>query len=110
MVNVNDIFTAAKVILAFFGALAIVSGGMNNIAKFSSPFKKLRTDIDANKAMIDVQSEEIHDVEISLVKIEDANKMICRSLFVLLNHEITGNSVDKLKEQRDSMEQFLIDK
>lgn len=38
----------------------------------------------------------------------DAEKIIMQSMVVLLNHEITGNGIDKLKEQREIVENFLI--
>ena len=33
---------------------------------------------------------------------------ICKSLIVIMNHEITGNSVDKLKAQQEELQTFLI--
>lgn len=41
---------------------------------------------------------------------DEADKMIIRSLYVLINHSITGNGVDKLKETRDALNEYLIDK
>ena len=36
--------------------------------------------------------------------------MILQGLLVLINHDITGNGVDKLKETRDELNEYLINK
>lgn len=36
--------------------------------------------------------------------------MIYECLLVMLNHQITGNGVDKMKEVRDKMNEFIIKK
>lgn len=33
---------------------------------------------------------------------------MCRGMLALLNHEITGNSIDKLKDAQADMTDFLI--
>ena len=41
---------------------------------------------------------------------EETNRMILQCMLDLINHEITGNGIDKLKERRDSLQEFLINK
>ena len=36
-------------------------------------------------------------------------RMICKSLLVIMNHEITGNGIEKLKDQQEELQRFLID-
>ena len=40
---------------------------------------------------------------------EDANQMILKCLLVIINHEITGNGIEKMKETRDKLQDFLVD-
>lgn len=42
--------------------------------------------------------------------IEETNRVLCECMLALLNHEITGNSIEKMKESRDKMEKYLIRK
>ena len=42
--------------------------------------------------------------------LEEGNKAICRGVLALLNHEITGNSVDKLKDAQSNMTEYLINR
>lgn len=45
-----------------------------------------------------------------LKEIEDSNKMVLQCLLVIINHDITGNGIDKMKEARDELQNFLITK
>ena len=45
-----------------------------------------------------------------LREIEDSNKMVLQSLLVIINHDITGNGVEKMKETREELQDFLINK
>lgn len=45
-----------------------------------------------------------------LTSLEDGNKALCRGVLALLNHEITGNSVDKLKDAQTGLSDYLIDR
>lgn len=42
--------------------------------------------------------------------IEESNKILCKSMLVLINHEITGNGIDKMKQARDELQDFLIER
>ena len=41
--------------------------------------------------------------------LEDGNKAICKGVLALLNHEINGNSADKLEAARMSINDYLIE-
>lgn len=41
---------------------------------------------------------------------EEAEKLLVKCMFVIIDHEITGNSVDKMKEIRAEMQEYLIEK
>ena len=42
--------------------------------------------------------------------LEDGNRVMMRGQIAMLNHIITGNSIDKLKEAKDEMTKYLIAK
>ena len=42
--------------------------------------------------------------------LDEGQRAMCRGMLALLNHEITGNSVDKLKTAQTSLTEFLIDR
>jgi hypothetical protein len=45
-----------------------------------------------------------------LTDLEEENRAFARALLALLDHEITGNSVDKLKDARAALQTYLIEK
>lgn len=45
-----------------------------------------------------------------LKEIEDSNKMILQCLLIIINHDITGNGIDKMKDVRDELQEFLINR
>ncbi len=106
----TDIEITIQTVLAFFGGLACIAGGVSAIVKLFSPFKSLQDKVNKHDKKLEDDFKRMNELEDSMKDIEESNKIICKSLFVLLNHEVTGNGVDKLKAQRDALEQFLIDK
>ena len=56
-----------------------------------------------------------HDADLKFKKdkeridsLEDGNKVLMRGILAMLNHEITGNSIDKLTTARDERTKYLI--
>ena len=41
---------------------------------------------------------------------EESNHMILKCLLVIINHEITGNGIETMKEARDDLQKYLVDK
>lgn len=73
-----------------------------------SPFKKLKGRVESLEQKKDNDYTRLGKIENKIDKMNDAEKIIMQSMVVLLNHEITGNGIDKLKEQREIVENFLI--
>ena len=51
----------------------------------------------------------ITSVEKTLIERKDTDTLILKSLNAITNHMIDGNSVDKLKEARDELQQGIIE-
>ena len=82
--------------------------------------EKLKTELDkrfaeidrklaADKELIDLHTRQLNAHEDRVKKLEEGNKALCHGIFALLNHEVTGNSVDKLKKAEIGMKNYLID-
>lgn len=62
-----------------------------------------------------VSETELHDEDIkeiikSLKDAEETNKIVLKSLFVIINHDITNNGIDKLKETLNELNSYLVEK
>ncbi|MCQ2087653.1 MAG: CTP synthase [Bacilli bacterium] len=90
-------------IMLVCGLIISLGGAAAVIVKLISPWKQLRLEID------EIKDKQKKDYERSIEE-EETNKMICKCLLVMLDHEITGNSIDKLKSTKSDLQDFLINK
>lgn len=100
----------ARTILAILGGATCVVGGVSAIAKMFGPIVNMKKEINANKKKLSNDFERMAEMERQIGATMEADKVICKSLLVLLDHEITGNGIDKLKVQRGELEQYLINR
>ena len=107
--NGHDITITIQTLLSLFGAISIVVAGTSSITKMFSPFKDLKAKVEDHQKHLDEGTERFNMIETRLEEQSDMQKEICKSLIVIMNHEITGNSVDKLKSQQEELQKFLID-
>ena len=84
--------------------------------KMSKQIDELKTDINKkftaydsqfanDKNMLDMHTRQQKHID----RLYGGQKAVCRGILALLNHEITGNSVDKLKRAQDLIQDYLID-
>ena len=73
--------------------------------QFAEYDRKFATD----KEMLDMHTRQINTQQAHIEQLFSGQKATCRGILALLNHEITGNSVDKLKAAKERMEEYLID-
>jgi hypothetical protein len=79
--------------------------GLWGLWKIVKEAKKPNDDL---KAKVEKHDRLLGNDNRRLEEIEASNQMILKSLLVIINHEITGNGVEKMKTVRDSLEEYLI--
>ena len=107
--NGHDITITIQTLLSIFGAISVIVAGTSAITKMFSPFKDLKAKVEDHQKHLDEGNERFSMSEKKLEEQSAMQKEICKSLIVIMNHEITGNSVDKLKSQQEELQKFLID-
>lgn len=90
-------------ILWFCGFVGALWGVWKIVKELRKPSDDLKNEVKKHTTYLDNDNKRIHEVE-------ESNKMILQSLLVIINHEITGNSTDKMKEIRDKLQDYLIEK
>lgn len=106
----ENITITIETILAIFGGLICISGGVSVVVKLFNPFKKLKAQVQEHEDKLSSDFQKFENLNADIEEIKESERVICRSLMLIINHDITGNGVDKLKQQRDNLEQHLIDK
>lgn len=83
--------------------IAAVWGTIKIYKEWSKPKEDL-------KHMVEHHDYKLKKDDERLKEIETVDKMILQSLLVIINHDITGNGIDQLKNVRDDLQEFLINK
>lgn len=97
-------FTITSAQIVGFCALVTALYGVYKIVKeLKKPSEDLKAEVHQHDEIITADHERLKDVE-------QSNKMILQCLLVIINHDITGNCIDKMKEARDELQEFLINK
>ena len=105
--ELTDIITF---VLAAAGLITAIGGAATYIKKWYTESKGAK-----NSTIIQEHTEQLKSIDERLQQLEKANvsqdryvTAMCATMMALLDHSITGNSIDKLKKARDEMNEFLI--
>ena len=92
----NQIVGLASLITVLWGVWKIVK-------ELKKPSDDLKATVERHDRLLNTDNERLKEIETS-------NKMMLQCLLVIINHDITGNGIDKMKEARDDLQEFLINK
>lgn len=115
----SEVVITVEGLLWFCGAIITVGTAVTLIAKFVAPFRKMKKDIDGkvNRCEFEKLKQTVETLKNSqdkdhgkLEKVETGIEKICKCTLAITDHELTGNSVDKLREAKDEMQDYLIQK
>lgn len=81
--------------------------GLWGVWKIVKEVRKPNTDL---KAKVEKHDQLLDKDNKRLAEVEKSNQMILKSLMVIINHDITGNGVETMKQTRDDIQQFLINR
>lgn len=90
-------------ILGFCGLITALWGVYKIVKELKKPNEDLKTKVEKHDRLLDDDNERLKDVE-------QSNKMILQCLLVIINHDITGNGIEKMKCCRDELQDYLINK
>lgn len=93
----------AVVSLALLGLIAALGKAAEVIRTWRTPARR------QEQRITECESRLSRDYA-RLTSLEEGNRVQCRALLALLNHEITGNSVDKLKDAQTGINDYLVNK
>ena len=90
-------------ILAVCSFIAALWGVWKIVKEVKKPSDDLRASVNKHEDLLHKDNERLKEVE-------ESNKMILQCLLAIVNHEITGNCIDKMKVVRDELQEYLIKK
>lgn len=90
-------------ILAICSFIAALWGVYKIVKELKKPSNDLREEVERHSQLLDTDNKRLQENEKS-------NKMILQCLLVIINHDITGNGIDKMKDARDKLQEYLIER
>ena len=106
----HDLEIAYKVLLGFLAFIAAIGGAAAVIWRWGTPYRNLKADVASLKNELTTLKNYQNTDHKELQKIELGTEKICKCVLAITDHELTGNSVDKLRIAKDEMQDFLIQK
>ena len=98
----NLIITTDQII--WFGSFI---GGLwalwKSVKEAKKPNDDLKKKVEHHDHLLDTDNRRLN-------KFDESNQMILKSMLVMINHEITGNGIEKMRETRDELQDYLIHK
>ena len=90
-------------IMGFCAFVTALWGIWKIVKEIKKPNEDLRKTVEKHERLLTNDNTRLEDIE-------NSNKMMLQCLLVMINHNITGKGIDKLKETRDELQEFLIKK
>lgn len=93
--------------IVVLAALVVFAGGILSLVKNWRDLRKPSADV--NRWRNDTDAKLDRDNK-RLNALEEGNKVLCQGMLAMLNHEITGNSIEKLRNAQELMNSYLINR
>lgn len=115
----EEITITVETLLKIAGFIVAIGGATAVIARWFSPIKALMRNVEnkVDKADFDELKNEFINIKNyqtsdhkEIEKVERGNEKICKGILAIMDHELTGNSVDRLKQTKEEIQNYLIEK
>lgn len=90
-------------ILYLCGVVATIWGLYKIIKEIRKPGNDLKETVKKHEAYLKEDRTEIEEIK-------EGNKVICKSIMTMINHELSGNDISNMRKMRDELQEYLIDK
>lgn len=105
----ENLTTTWITLLAFFGALSVIAGGVKVIMQMFAPFKEIRKTLENHKTRLDKHDELLHNDKAALDDLKSMSRENTRVNIALLNHFIEGNGIEQMKLLRDGLQDKIFE-
>ena len=96
-------------LLAFFGALSVIAGGVKVIIQMFTPFKEIRKTLHEHGDRLDKHDELLNKDKTALDDLKNMSRENTRVNIALLNHFIEGNGIEHMKLLRDNLQDKIFE-
>lgn len=89
--------------LALLGGIAVLVNGLKGIEWMLTPFTSTKTRLGEHEEMLKRDKQRLDDMEDEQTELHEQVTVIGLALAELINHIVTGNDTEKLKEQQENL-------
>ena len=111
MENVTITFNT---LLQLFGAVAVVGGGLKIIISMFNPFRELKAEVNNIKGFLEDEKKRLKDgdkkmdyLDKRMDKMDEALSVLGLSMSEMINHMLTGNDEEALREQQRKLNEYF---
>ena len=101
-------------ILAAFGAIVCIGGGVGYIVKFihwiMHPNDIQNKKLKEHDEILKKHSEYLENDNTRITEMEEQDRLVMQALFALLSHGIDSNHTEEMKQAREQIQKYLISK
>lgn len=116
--TISDLGTFIKTLLAICGGISVLVGAFTGVVKVSEILNKRKKEKETStEQALKQHSADIKELkdDMKIVKAEvneskETNALLLEGVKSLINHAITGNGVDQLRENRTKIDDYLVNK
>lgn len=110
----GDLQTTLNVLLGIAAGIVAFGGALGVIEKLKEKATTRSNEVAATVAkhatMLEKHAQYLDNDDKRLESMEETNRLIMRGVMQLMSHEIDGNHSAQLRETRDDMESYLINR
>lgn len=103
--GLKEIGIAFMVFLTLCGSISTIGGAINLLLNW-----KKQSRVTLHDEAIKDHEARIKELEKGKEDTDGFTKVMCNSMLALLNHNINGNSKDKLEKAKEEIQNYLINK
>lgn len=101
---------AASALVAIAAGMVTISKAWELIRKHLHPEADMRPTLDRHGELLDKDNRRLNEVEEQMMEMRKGINVICQTQLAQLNHELTGNNIDRVREARDKLNDYLVNR
>lgn len=96
-----------ETLLAIAGGVVLLMNAGKAIVQLFDPFKELKKKQEEQEHYLKNDKERLDKLEKDMDSLHEAISVVGRALSEMINHEVTGNDVKELEEQRKILDDYF---
>lgn len=105
----NELWTVVQLACTFIIALGGAGAVVIGIIKWAHKPTDTRDEIlKKHDELLDNDNKRLKALEEGQIEMQEANRILMKSMLALMSHSIDGNHMEELKQTRDDLQEYLI--